>query len=68
MYFAVPEEHKVKIKESQKLERFCQRAKKTGRIGNHIRNQDQPDHPIAKMSQNTLKSFGDLKRFAFSQT
>ena len=36
--------------------------------GSQKKNQDYPDHSIAKIGQNTQKSHGDLKRFAVTHT
>ena len=42
--------------------------KKTRRSGNQRKNEDNLDHNIVKISQNTEKSPGDLKRLDVIQT
>ena len=39
-----------------------------GRLGNRRTSGDHPDHSIIKISQNTEKSPGDLRKLAFTQT
>ena len=43
-------------------------GKGTGRLGNKKAGEDHPDYSITKISQNTEKSPGDLRRIAVTQT
>ena len=43
-------------------------GKRTGKLGNKRTSRDHPDKRIIKISQNTEKRLGDLKRLAVIQT
>ena len=40
----------------------------TGELGNKRTNRDHPNNSIVKIRQNTEKSPGDMRRFAFTQS
>ena len=40
---------------------------RTGELGNKRTSEDHPNNSIIKISQNTKKSFGDLRIFAVAQ-
>ena len=40
----------------------------TGEIGNKRTSRDLPNYNILEIGQNTVRSLGDLKRFAVTQT
>ena len=41
--------------------------KKTGGIGNQMKNQDNPNYSIVEIGQNTEKNPGDWRRFVVTQ-
>ena len=93
MYFAVPADHTLRIKESEKRNEYQDLARElkgmkyesngdsnrnwrrhqrfgigTRGLGNKWISVDHPDYIIIKISKNTEKSPGDLKRLAVTET
>ena len=83
MDLVVPAEHKMEIKEKEKItkkavEHECDGiincscwpwiGEKSRRIGNQKKNQNHPDKIIVEISQKTEKTPGDQRRLAVIQT
>ena len=79
--FAIPVNHRVKLKESKKQDKYldlncnwCPQynhhriSTGTGGLGNKRMSRDHPNYGIVKIGQNTEKSPGDLRRLAVIQT
>ena len=72
--FAVLADHRVKLKETEKKDKYLDLAnhqrtnKGTGVLEYKRMSGDHPNYCIIEISQNTVKSSGDLRRHAVTQT
>ena len=96
--FAVPADHRVKLKESERNDKYFDLARElkkktmehesdvytnfnwyslyshrriirgTGGLGNERTSGDHPNYYISEISQNTVKSPGDLRKLGVTQT
>ena len=62
--FALPADQRIKLKESEKKDKYLDLFKGTVGVGNWRTSEDHPNYSIIENSQNTEKSSGDLRRLA----
>ena len=70
MDFAFPLDHKVKIKENGKRNKYSDHARELRKLWTMRMtvNRDHPDYSIVEISQNTEKSPGNQRRLAVTHT